>query len=71
MNDVIWVPAVETEAGLAAVGGGADEVNGDVVGGDEAGEVEQLVEMALSNKGYHHHHNLRYHFQDFNLFNYF
>lgn len=42
------VPAVDAELGLADVGGGADEVDGEVVGGDEAGEVEELVEMALS-----------------------
>ncbi|KAH7842737.1 hypothetical protein Vadar_008597 [Vaccinium darrowii] len=40
---------VETEFGLAEVGGGGGEVDGDVVGGgDEAGEVEELVEMAMA-----------------------
>ncbi|KAL4571691.1 hypothetical protein LXL04_018454 [Taraxacum kok-saghyz] len=36
--------------GLAGVSGGADEVDGEVVGGDETGEVEELVEMALYDK---------------------
>lgn len=47
VNMIVWVPAMETEAGLAAVGGGAEEVDWDVVSGDKAGEVEELVEMAL------------------------
>ncbi|KAH7843908.1 hypothetical protein Vadar_022208 [Vaccinium darrowii] len=39
----------ETEFGLAEVGGGGGEVDGEVVGGgDEAGEVEELVEMAVA-----------------------
>ncbi|KAI3760646.1 hypothetical protein L1987_51044 [Smallanthus sonchifolius] len=58
----VRVPAVETEAGLAGVGGGGDEVDRDVIGGDEAGEVEELVEMALCNEGHHHHHHLGCHF---------
>ncbi|KAH7843021.1 hypothetical protein Vadar_011834 [Vaccinium darrowii] len=39
----------ETEFGLAEMGGGGGVVDGDVVGGrDEAGEVEELVEMAMA-----------------------
>lgn len=33
------IPAMDTKLGLAVMGGGADVVDGDVVGGDEAGEV--------------------------------
>lgn len=58
LDNIIRVPAVEAEAGLAVVGGGADEVDGDVVGGDEAGEVEELVEMALGDKGHHNNHHI-------------
>lgn len=42
------VPTVHAKLGLAVVGGGGDVVDRYVVGGDEAGEVEELVEMALS-----------------------
>ena len=35
------------ELGLAIVGGGAYEVDGDVEGGEEVGEVEELVQMAM------------------------
>lgn len=35
------------DLGLAVVGGGTDEVDGDVEGGEEACEVEELVQMAL------------------------
>lgn len=52
------VVAVDAESSLANVGGEADVVDGDVVGGDEAGEVEELVEMALCRKRYHHHRDL-------------
>ncbi|KAF7132252.1 hypothetical protein RHSIM_Rhsim09G0032800 [Rhododendron simsii] len=39
---------IEPEFGLAEVGGGGGVVSWDVVGGgDEAGEVEELIEMAL------------------------
>lgn len=41
------VPALDPELGLATVGGGGDEVDRDVVGGDKAGKVEELVEVAL------------------------
>jgi len=46
-GDGVGVPSLDPELGLAAVGGGADEVDRDVVGGDKAGEVEELVEVAL------------------------
>lgn len=50
------VPAVDTEFGLFVVGGGADEVEGDGgVGREEAGEVEELVEVALGWKWYHYY----------------
>lgn len=42
-GDGVGVPSLDPELGLAAVGGGADEVDWDVVGGDKAGEVEELV----------------------------
>ena len=48
----------EPELGLVDVGGGAGVVDGDVVGGDEAGEVEELVEMALEWKRHHEYHDL-------------
>ena len=48
----------EPELGLVDVGGGAGVVDGDVVGGDEAGEVEELVEMALAWKRHHDYHHL-------------
>lgn len=43
----VWVPTLDSDLGLAVVSGGTDEVDRNVVGGDEAGEVEELVEMAL------------------------
>lgn len=33
------IPAMDTELGLAVMGGGANVVDWDVVGGDEAGEL--------------------------------
>jgi len=48
---------MEARAGVAEVGGGGDDVDGDVVGGDEAGEVEELVEMAVSYEWHHYHHH--------------
>lgn len=42
-------------SGLPVVGGGAHVVNGDVEGGDVAGEVEELVEVALCRKGENYH----------------
>ncbi|KAF7145795.1 hypothetical protein RHSIM_Rhsim04G0104100 [Rhododendron simsii] len=48
---------VETEFDLAEVGGGGGEVDGDAVGGgDEAGEVEELVEMAMAWDHWHCYH---------------
>lgn len=52
---------IEPVFGLAEVGGGGGVVDGYVVGGgDEAGEVEELVEMALAWKwhNYYHHFSL-------------
>ncbi|KAI3694531.1 hypothetical protein L1987_77498 [Smallanthus sonchifolius] len=49
------VPTVDAKLGLAGVSGGADEVDGEVVGGDEAGEVDELVEMALCYERHHHY----------------
>ena len=49
---------MDPEPGLAVVGGSTDIVNWDVVGGDEAGELEKLVEMALCREWHHHHHHL-------------
>lgn len=46
-GDGVGIPSLDPELGLATVGGGADKVDGDVVGGDKAGEMEELVEMAL------------------------
>ena len=51
----------EPELGLVDVGGGAGVVDGDVAGGDDAREVEELVEMALAWKRHHDYH-------DFSLF---
>lgn len=51
-----WMGIVVAGAELAGVGGGVDEVDGDVVGGYKAGEVEELVEMALSYERHHHHY---------------
>ena len=53
------VPSVDAPLGLAVLGGGTDEVDRDVVGGDETGEVKELVDVALSWKRNHHHHHLR------------
>lgn len=38
-----WVPSLYPELSLTAVRGGANEVDGDVVVGNEAGKVEELV----------------------------
>lgn len=47
---------------MVDVGGGPEEVDGDVVGGEETGEVQELVEVALGGKGHqgHHHFGLFY-----------
>uniref|UniRef100_A0A251S330 Uncharacterized protein n=1 Tax=Helianthus annuus TaxID=4232 RepID=A0A251S330_HELAN len=37
--------------------GGADKVDGEVVGGDEVGEVVELGEVALSYKWDHYYHH--------------
>nr|GMD41779.1 hypothetical protein COLO4_10133 [Ipomoea batatas] len=41
------VPVLEAQPGLAVVGGGSGVVHGDFVGGNEAGEVEELIQVAL------------------------
>lgn len=46
-GDGMGVPSLDSELGLTAVSGGADEVNREVVGGDKAGEVEELIEVAV------------------------
>jgi len=48
---------IETVFGLAEEGGGGGVENWDVVGGDEAGELEELVEMALHWKWHHYYHH--------------
>lgn len=54
------VPTVEAEFGLAVVGGGANEVNGYVVGCDETGEVEEMVVMTLGGERDHNNnHRMR------------
>lgn len=57
MDEITWVPAVETAARLTAMRCGRNIVDRDVVGGDEAGEMEELVEMTLCKKRHHHHRN--------------
>ena len=52
------VPPVDAELGLADVGGATHVEDGDVVGRDEAREVEELVEVALRRKRHHHHRDL-------------
>lgn len=46
-------------ADLADVMSGADDVHGDVVGGDETGEVEELVQVTLCHERHHYYYNLR------------
>lgn len=41
------------EFGLAVVGGRAEVVDRNVVGGDYGSEVEELIEVALTREGYH------------------
>lgn len=55
---VALAAAMGTEEDLAVVGGGAHEVDGDVAGEEEAGEVEELVQVALGGEGDHHRHHL-------------
>jgi len=54
----VWIPTVHALLGLTIVGGGTDIVDRDVIGYDEPGELEELVEMALCWKGHHDHNNL-------------
>ncbi|KAJ6380899.1 hypothetical protein OIU77_029737 [Salix suchowensis] len=54
----VWIPAAHALPGLKIVGGGADIVDGDVIGQDEPRKLEELVEMALCWKGHHDHNNL-------------
>lgn len=53
------VPSMQAELGLVDMGGGGDVVDGDAVGSDETGEVEELVEVTLGGKGYHDHSHPR------------
>lgn len=53
----VRVPSLGPELGLAVVGGGAHEVDGEAAGGKEAREVEELVEVALCREGDYHHCN--------------
>lgn len=53
----IGVPALDSKRGLAVVCRSTNIVDGDVVGGDKAGEVEELVDMALSRQGHHDNHH--------------
>ena len=48
----------EAELGLAEVGGRGGVVDGDIVGGDEAGELEELVEVAVTWKWYYYRYHL-------------
>lgn len=52
-----WVPAVKALPHLAVVGGGGGVVDVDVVGGDEAAELEELVEVALCRYRHHDYHH--------------
>lgn len=49
---------MDSNLSLAVVGGRASEVDRDVVEGDEAGEVEELVEVALRGQWHHDHLHL-------------
>ena len=53
-----WIPSMDAELGLAVVGGGTDVVDGDVASRDEAGEVEELIEMTLCRQWHHDDHHL-------------
>ena len=44
------VQAVEASSGLAVVDGGGGVVDGEAVGGEEGGDLKQLVEVALPRK---------------------
>lgn len=48
---------MEADLGLVVVGGGADVVDGDAVGGDEVGELKELVEVDLCRERHHDHHH--------------
>lgn len=54
-----WVPAMEAMLGLAKVGGGGDVVNREIVGYEEAAEMEELVEVALCGKRDQYDRHLR------------
>lgn len=49
--------AVGSSSGLADVDGGAEVVDGEVVGGYERGELKKLIEVALPWKWDHDHYN--------------
>lgn len=42
-GDGVRIPPLHADLGLAVVGGGAYKVDGEAAGGEEAGEVEELV----------------------------
>lgn len=50
--------ALDLKLGLAVVGRGTGEMDGDAAGGDEVGEGDELIEMALQGHGYHDNHHL-------------
>lgn len=54
----VRIPTVHALLGLTIVGGGADIADRDVIGEDEPGKLEELVEMALCWKGHHDYNNL-------------
>ena len=49
---------MDTFPDLAVVGGRADVVDGYIMGGNEAGEVEELVEMSLQPAWHHDNYKL-------------
>mgnify|MGYP004714539601 CR=1 FL=1 len=49
------IPTLDANLCLADMGGQANVVNGYVMGGNEAGEMEEWIEMALCWKGNHDH----------------
>lgn len=52
------VQAVDASSSLAVVDGGGDVVDGEAVGGEEGGDLQQLVEVALAGKWDCDHCNL-------------
>lgn len=54
---VVGGETIVAGSGLAEVGGAANEVDGNVVGRYDAGEVEKLVEMAVCHERHNHRHH--------------